>query len=151
MKRSLFTKVAVVTATILLFSASSHGFAKAMGQSRGQYDTLDYSSQCAPEVVQGNLSTAARVLHSYAQNELAGYPDYVHFVDVTISQRPEGQMSEYMKVLEINGDLELTEFIGAREVHSKYLKAFSKNTNITTTDAAMVINNLANALRGQIK
>jgi hypothetical protein len=112
-----------------------------------------YYGSCAPQDVEGNLSTADRVLTELASNELKTSETFkLKVADIVALPAGKEKADAYLRmagVKDVNDNEEVLGLIYAREVAPRNLQAVQENLQLTPEQSKLLLERLTSALQAR--
>lgn len=109
------------------------------------------SVACAPEVIHGNMSATERALTELSNGPLSSALKFKAKVEEARTLQESERMDVYLKLVGVQNDADVVEFITEREVSSKYIESLKVNADLNEEQARLVINKISASLLGQQK
>jgi hypothetical protein len=112
------------------------------------------ASTCAPEVITSNLSTTDTVLADLASSEaFAGQETFKQIIaEISANPSAKEKIDGYFALVDVKTSEEVAHFIGARKSElEKYSAVLSKNTELPTHLANVVVDSLTASLKGSLR
>lgn len=110
-----------------------------------------FSSSCAPEVVDGNVSATDRALNEIASSE--DFSKAVKFQDIVAQINDTADTKEkmglYFTLVDVKDSNEIAHFIGARDTELRgYAQKLEQNADLSAEQADLVVKKLVQTLKG---
>jgi hypothetical protein len=110
---------------------------------------------CAPEVLQGNVAATDRTLATLANSPefatAATFKDAVK--EISAVQAADDRAADYFALIgvDVTNKDQVVEFIGARQLDSKYVVELQRQTGLNDAQATKVATELQSTLRGNLQ
>jgi len=118
-------------------------------------DEVSVGVACAPEVLKGNVAATDRVLATLAHSpEFASATTFKSAVkEIAAVPAADQRAADYFALIGVDSSNkdQVVEFIGARQVESKYVTELQRQTGLNDAQAMKVATEVQNALRGDLR